>query len=354
MAHEYYFRHHLVEAHRNRFRLLLAVMTIVVGAVVFLVPSLLSVAATPSSKPVATSTPAPTPAATPKPVATKLPVAAPAASTAAPATPGNFQALVASDNALVMLSWAATSEVVGMSYKLERSFDRINWTVVASGLTASNFRDDTVAFGIHYYYRLSAVNLAGNASAFALADGVTAEFAANSQGVAQGNYMSDDQVASLDMPAGALNEPANCSVVAVSVHPRPGDFTLVAGPYALVCKNESGNLETELNKPVTWHVDLSTKLKGFADPRAVTVDTAGGTASIEGAAFDAKTQVLTFNQPTEGTVAVLAAVKRGTSLSVFAFPLVLGVLLAAGFIVVLRQSQKRNYNDYLRRKYYDV
>jgi len=295
----------------------------------------------------------PIPTATPTPAASGSPGAQ--AVTSGSLVPGNFQALVAGDNALVTLSWIASFDPVGIkSYKLERSIDRLNWTVVAGGLTSLSFRDDTVAFGVHYYYRLSATNMAGAVSAFATTEATTGQFTGNSN-INAGTYTSDDQIANVDIPAGALNAAADCTVVAeTGVSPRTGNASLVVGPYALICKDLAGSSVDVFNKPVTWRIELKNKLKGFVGPWGVTVDAVGNTTGIAGSTYDDSIQEIQFNQTNATTTAVLASTKGRPSLTIFLLPLILIAVVVGVFILVLRSVQKKRYNDYLRHKYYDL
>jgi hypothetical protein len=289
-------------------------------------------------------------------VAAPVPTPTPNAASANVVTPGNFQALVAGDNALVALSWTAPPAAVGgQSYRLERSIDTTNWTVVADGLATLAYRDDTVTFGVHYYYRLRSKDSAGNPSGYAYAEATTVSFSANSASTSDGTYMSDDQVATVVIPAGALDDSADCSVTAsTETIPTLADQTLVAGPYSLVCKDVTGVVTGDFNKPVIWRFALGAKLKGLVKPVAKLVDTNGTLTGIEGAAFDSTTHILEFNQLSASTVAVFASASTGIDPSVLGTVVVLLVLVAGVIVVVLRNAQKGKYYDYIRKKYYDI
>ena len=290
------------------------------------------------------------PAASPVP-----PAPAGAANPSGPGAPGSFQALVAGDNALVALSWTPPPATVGTRlYRLERSIDEINWTVVANGITALAFRDDTVTFGVHYYYRLSAKDLVGNVSGLAYAEATTAGFSANSANSTDGTFISDDQIARVDVPAGALDDSADCSVSASTQKISTSNQSLVAGPYSLVCKSSSGVVAGDFNKPVTWHFDLSTKLGGFVSPAAVLISDTGLTSVIDGAKYDSSNRILQFNQISATTTAVLASAQQGFDPGILVTLAVVLVLVAGVLVFILRKAQRTKYQEYMRKKYYDV
>lgn len=275
---------------------------------------------------------------------------------AVPTTPGNFQAAAASENALVTISWDASTDVNGVQgYKLERSLDQTNWTVIGGDIVNPSFLDDTVAFGVHYYYRLSAVSVVGKSSGYALGDISTGQFAANSVGSSSGVYSSADKVARVEVSAGAVGADSAVCTVEKTISPfGTTDRPAVAGPYSLVCKTASGDLLSDFNKPVSWTYDLKTKLKGFNKPSVVSVDSSGGQSEVKDAAYNAKAQTLQFNQSSATTTAVLASKNQGIPGNLIAVVLVLILAIGGVFTLVLRKSQKQNYSEYLRRKYYDL
>ncbi len=70
------------------------------------------------------------------------------------------------------LSWPAVPGVI--SYKLERSTDNSNWSLIASpGAAAVSFSDTTVAPGLLYYYRLKAVTTGGESTPSLVQSGQT-------------------------------------------------------------------------------------------------------------------------------------------------------------------------------------
>src|SRR5438045_2577447 len=108
-----------------------------------------------------------------------VPMVAWAADMTAPPVPGNFQATVVRADAKVTLSWSAASDASGIKgYRLDRSIDQSNWTMLSRTITALSYQDTTTTFGIHYFYRLQAIDGAGNASGWAMADVLTDEIGA--------------------------------------------------------------------------------------------------------------------------------------------------------------------------------
>lgn len=336
-------------------------------------------AATPAPTPAPTpvpATPAPTPrptakaaVATPKPAAKVAVAATPAPGvgaaaptpvpvpndTAAPSVPGDFQALASGTNALVNLRWTAATDANTVTYHLERSLDQVTWTVVGAAIPELAFTDETVAFGVRYYYRLSAVDVAGNASAYVTTNARTGNFEANSNTSDVGNFISTDEIAAVEVPAGTFATNAKCTVELSAARLATDGRTAVAGPYSLVCKNVAGDVLDTYNKPVNWSFALKTKLKGSPKLVVVSQDSSGSIADVKSAAYDSKTHTMRFSQATATTTAVLA-VKAGAGISPsFIAIFLLVILLIVGVIILmLRKNQRQNYNDYLRSKYYNL
>ena len=328
--------------------------------------------ATPTHVPTPKPTVAPTPVPTVKPVPTPTPkrgTATPVRATPAPAVqpaptsapvavplpPANFQALSASDNAVITLSWAAPAGAEAVAgYTVERSLDQASWQKVADKVSSLAYTDDTVAFGLHYYYRLSAVDAGGVVLGVAHADGTTATFSPNSAGSDAITVESDDKLATVDVPAGALGAETACSIVASSAKLGTNTTTVVAGPFTLVCKTFEGNVVTDFAKPVTWTYRLDGKLKNLGKPGAVALDSAGEESGVSEYNYDAKTKLLTFNQAGATTTAAVASAKSGLPTTFIVLFVTAFLVIAGVVILMLRRSQHQNYNDYLRSKYYNL
>ena len=321
---------------------------------------------TPTPTPVPTPTPAPVktpvPVRTPTPVKTPVPGSSNAAptptpsapDTTPPSAPGGLQALAASGNALVQLTWTASNDNVGVSsYHLERSTDQSTWNVLAdqSQLT---FQDATAAFGVHYYYRLSAFDAAGNQSQYVTADATTPAFSGSSSTSPQ-VFSSDDKLAAVSIPSGAFTSDVDCTVITsdtkVIVNAKQG---AVAGPYQLICKDSGGDDLATTQAPITWTYALKTKLKGYKNPVGYTIDESGNQTAATKNTYVSKTGGLSFTTASLGTTGVLAAAKPGLPISLIVVVLLVFVIIAGIVIFVLRRSQKQNYDEYLRGKYYDL
>ena len=94
--------------------------------------------------------------------------------TTAPTVPANFHATADGGDADVATTWSpSTDDVAVTGYHLERSTDQQSWGTVYDG-TATSYRDDDTAFDTRYYYRVKALDAAGNASDYAVGDVRTA------------------------------------------------------------------------------------------------------------------------------------------------------------------------------------
>jgi len=275
----------------------------------------------------------------------------------APGTPSNFTASVSSSNAVVDLTWEAPASNAAVSYQVERSLDQVNWSVLAGDIPATNYEDTTVSFQVHYYYRLTAQNSAGT-SPPATADVTTPAFTANSGDPSSDQsvtYNSDDNVATVIMPSGAVSGEADCSVSNPTGNETvPSGKRLVVGPYALICKDSSGLAISSFAQPLSWTLNVKSKLNGLKSPVAYTVDDNGQVAVIKSSSYNASAGTVSFISDTTDGVLVLAAVAPGIPWNAIAIVLVVAGIVVALVVLILRKQQKVNYNDYLRTKYYDL
>jgi hypothetical protein len=280
-----------------------------------------------------------------------------AADTTPPTTPGNFQATVTSEDAIVTLKWAVSTDASGIkSYHLERSLDQSSWSALGTDIIATTFQDTSAGYGLHYYYRLSAVDMAGNASAWAMTDVTTRDATTPSDGAKEGVYTSDDKVVTVRVPSGATSREVNCSVGFDNNITAKGTSTkkVIAGPYFLLCKTATGDRIPTFKDEVTWVFDLKSKLKGAQNPSAYTYEPGGSGTEADGAEYDSKAQTLTFISATSNSAAVLAEVPKGISFNLIVVFLV-PILAAVGIVwLVMRQKKKLDYDEYIRSKYYDL
>lgn len=253
----------------------------------------------------------------------------------------------------MILEWDAGGAV--QSYTLERSIDQSNWTLVTSDITTNSYSDSATDFGVHYYYRLSAVDAAGTASGYALADIVTPNFSANTNGDNSSTFTSDDGVVTVTMPSGAVSNTADCSIPAntTKVTPTSG-LKVVVGPYQLICKDETGNTISSFLQPLAWSINVKGKLSGVSSPQAYNADDNGKVTAIQGAAYSGSDNLVKFSSTSSNAVVVLGKPKAGFPWNLLAIALLLvGAVLGIGTLI-LRRSRAIGYNDYLRQKYYNL
>ncbi len=284
------------------------------------------------------------------------------AATPPPTTPGNFQATVSSTNAVVSLTWTASSATYGLKgYLIERSVDQVTWQSVASAVQATAYGDSTVAFGVHYYYRISAIDPNGQASSYAYADVVTNAFSANI-GTTNGGtqFNSPDGIASVVIPANAMPNNAQCSIslVGLSSGANPGapNHHLVAGPYELICKTADGSSVLSFAQPIQWQYNLAGSLKGSLNPQPYTYVGNTNNPKIAGSIYSASKQTIYFPATDDNPTMVLADSSTG---GVFSFNLmfiliVVGALILGIALLATRREQKNSYADYIRHKYYNL
>lgn len=293
------------------------------------------------------------------PVATE-PSGVLAAAAGAPSAPSDFQATVSGSNAEVTLNWTPPSGGTGtLVYKLERSLDQTTWSVVSSTIAGPPYDDKSVNFGVHYYYRLSAVDQDGRASYYVTSDAATGDYSANTSNDSSNSYTSDDSLVTVQIPAGTLPTDADCSVSSAgipSTAKQPGSQSnpMVMGPYALVCKAISGEAITDFAKPVVWTMKLSGKLKNLVNPVPQDYDSEGHVTPIPSFKYSDSAEALTFNMTSSDQVLVLASVPQGVSPNLLAAILVVIAIIVGIFLLIMRKKQKDTYIDYIRHKYYNL
>jgi ricin-type beta-trefoil lectin protein len=276
---------------------------------------------------------------------------------AAPTTPGNFTAVADNTNAVISLSWTASSDVAGIqSYQLERSIDNATWQILSTNITDVTYDDTTVDFGVHYYYRIKAIDYNGNESGYATADATTAAFVGTAtSGGGSTSYTSDDGLATVTLPDGAVAGSVDCSVtVDTTTNFTTKQRKVVAGPYQLLCKDANANTVTSFSQPLAWSVKLKNKLKGVTKPTAYTADANANLNAISNAKFSNSSKVMTFTTTTANDVLVLGTITHGISWDLVVIILVILGVMGGVAVLILRRQQKSNYDDYLRTKYYNL
>jgi peptidoglycan hydrolase-like protein with peptidoglycan-binding domain len=293
----------------------------------------------------------------------KKPAAPPAPAgpdTQAPATPEGFVATLGPDQSVVQLAWQEAKDDRGIrNYVLERSLDDKTWNTLSDSITATSYTDKDTAYTTQYYYRVKAFDGAGNGSGYARAQIKTGSFSANASAGNETSLTSEDSLVTVVLPAGTISGDANCSVVLDMSNQNLINATklvLVAGPYSLVCKDSSGADITVYNSPGSVQMLLTKdQIQKFVKQQAYQFDTAASRwVQIKDAKFDKKKGAFSFAVAGSTQFAVLGKVKPGPPWGLFSFLFLL--LLGGGgfFIVRLRQAQRSHYDEYIRRKYYNL
>jgi hypothetical protein len=272
----------------------------------------------------------------------------------APAAPEGFTASTSNGGNDIELSWTVSTDSSGIKgYNIERSIDQATWETINSADTDTSYDDKTIAFSTHYYYRLTASDNAGNTSDYVKADATSSEYQANI-GSNETQLASDDGIASVTLPAGAISTGADCSVIKgdASVALAKGQFIL-DGPYQLLCKDAEGNQVQSFSKPLTWSYQFKTNLKGYGPPLAIVVDDSGKAAKSK-SVYNKKLKTITFDQTNGSQALILASKTKGVPVNLIIGILFVIAIFAGVFFFVLRRRQKENYSDYIRSKYYDI
>jgi hypothetical protein len=289
-----------------------------------------------------------------------MPMVVVAVDAGAPTIPGSFQATTTASTTKVVLSWEASSgEAGGISgYRLERSLDRQTWELVAESLVSLSYEDTGVGPGLRYFYRLRAVDGSGGVSGWATTEVETTELSAAQNSSDAQSFTSSDNIASVSLPAGATSGNVACKVAVISgingKSPGTKEQPLVVGPYTLECKTTAGGVVSGFQKPATWQFKLKDHLKNLNDPAVYTYDAQGVATRNDSAHFDSQNQIITTTLAASSTVAVLATVPHAPSFTLFVVVL---ALVGLGFglaMVIWNQQKKREYEEHLRNKYYDL
>lgn len=313
----------------------------------------ITVNAAPGGTPPKTTPPKTT---TTKPKTTSPSTAAAAADTISPTVPQNFAAAVDSTNLTIHLSWQASTDNVGVtSYQLERSTDtQQSWDLIGNNITQTNFDDLTAGFGVTYYYRLKALDAAGNVSDYAATNIAASNFVANAKSGSEVNLTSDDKVVSINIPAGGLSQDAFCSIVTPSDVQPPAKYVIVSGPYQLNCRDASGTLITSFSKPFVLSAKVdSSKLAGIKQIIYMGQKDDGSWQNLKVTKHDKKSSTDTVSLENFSTFVIMGS-KKKTPLLVKILEILavlVALLLIARFIVrrLLVHKAEDEYDEYLRK-----
>ncbi len=285
--------------------------------------------------------------------------------TTAPSIPGNFKAVLGADKSIVMLSWSASADTGGSGlkgYQIERSLDQTKWVTLSSSLTTAQFTDATTAYKTAYFYRVKAVDNSGNASGYAKTNITTGEFKATAEGTL---ISSPDGIIRATLPVGSLDAAASCSIVINSDNNQSlkglKPLLLMYGPYQLACKTQDGSQFNSFKKPINVAAYPEAKKVGKYKTVSIVRYNSNGdnwsqlkTQTNQLDNKDKNKISLTFTISTPLTLAVMGLPKPGLPWGWISLILLLLMIGAAIFILYLRRAQREHYQDYLRRKYYNL
>lgn len=172
-----------------------------------------------------------------------------------PATPKSFTAR-ADEGSGVYLSWIADTAVG--SYKLERSGDNKSWTTLNDAITDDYYFDTATTFATTFYYRLTAKGLNNLSSKPATSQVTTNDFAYNVGKDTDLKLTSDDGVFTVQIPAKALKQPANCQIASDSTLPLVTikDFKQAYGPYQIVCQQGDDAFVKQFEEPLSAELNF--------------------------------------------------------------------------------------------------
>ena len=268
--------------------------------------------------------------------------------------PGSLAVELDPIDSVATLTWVASEDASGIrNYVVERSRDNSNWEKLGEP-GENEFQDKDAAFNARYYYRVKAVDNAGNSSGYATAETNTGEFLANA-GDGETSITSEDGLVEVIIVEGALSEKAVCTIKPEEeAKDLPEKLKVVIGPYTLTCKGEDGEEITDFNAALSMIVTVpEDRVKKFKDMGVYKLfEEVWG--KMEDAQWDKEAGKFVTPLFNSGSVVVLGTAKKGLSPSLLAIIFLMLAGIGGAFVYFLRRAQKQNYNDYLRRKYYNL
>jgi|GEM_PF-1693073 len=274
-----------------------------------------------------------------------------------PSTPTDFKATANIDNMSILLNWSASTDDIGVqSYQLERSLDNANnWESLSAGITETNFEDFSVSFGVHYYYRLKALDAAGNASDYASTDTVSSGFKANAHPDSDTTVTSEDGLVSIFIPSGALEKDAFCSIVVAQdvLTPIPKGYVLLGGPYDFKCRDESDTNLT-FNKPPILTGQINKQMvKGIGKVEYFGQAEGDTWKTLKITKHNKKTLADTVDLDNHSVISIMGKHKK-TSVWLVIFEIILviaGLAVLSRFVVtwLLKRRANKQYEDTLHK-----
>lgn len=189
----------------------------------------------------------------------------------------------------------------------------------------------------------------GVVALLALSAGSQAQAAAD-QMVVDYRFISADRLAEATVQPSDLPEGAVCAVE-LSEQSVSGSLVLVAGAYALVCRDSNGKVLADFQAPIEWKFQPGDRMDGLINPE---VRGSGLGATMTGPVYDERTRTMTVTALATAKLAVLAA---HPDLAWVNYVVVGGLALMVIIIVAsvpVQMARRQNYRDYLRSKYYNL
>lgn len=296
----------------------------------------------PAPKPAPAPAPKKTTAATPKATTpskstAQAPTSNPSASSSsAPSTPSDTSApntptgltITSPISGRVVLEWTASTDDKGVThYTVERSTDQSSWTKLNDNVTEPTYTDLDASFDQKQYYRVIAFDAAGNGSEPAIGETVTTKFEPNVNSDSDSEVASDDGVAGVLIPAGAIAGEATCAIIKndEQVQLEKG-AQQKAGPYQLECKGADGNSIDTFTKPIRYTITITKDdFKGM-QPILYTLN--GENWKKANGSYDAGKGVITYESSSPERLLV-AGVKSSSGL-IWIITIVAALLVLAG------------------------
>ncbi|HEX7260010.1 MAG TPA: hypothetical protein VF272_03725, partial [Candidatus Saccharimonadia bacterium] len=248
--------------------------------------------------------------------------------------PARLQNLSAKEeDGLVSLSWDSLGDA--SNYKIERSLDEKDWVFLAE-IDAPNYDDTSTEFATKYFYRVAAVDAAGNIGEFATTSVIVKAFTANVLPGETAVITSEDSRISYEIEFETFGEDATCTVAKSSVK---APKNTVIGPYVLSCKNKAGDDLNEYKKPIV--VVLQPAEKNSAGKLNVVSLSNGKSSTLPSVINkDQNNLSITISQPM-----VLAAVKKGSGALLWLLLVAALAGIAGGYLVLRRRANGPAFND---------
>lgn len=277
--------------------------------------------------------------------------------TTAPTVPTNLQAGL--NNDVIVLNWTSSTDNIGVDhYELDRSLDQTTWSSISSDITDVTYNDTTGGFNTHYYYRLRAVDAAGNASDYATADVSTGSFTSNTSQASNTTVKSDDGLVIATITAGAIDSDAQCSIISDTANQeklKPPKLIAIIGPYTLVCKQADGNNVTSFKKRVSLAVHFTAQqTKQFGGFQFYQYDDSSGTWKLFKIVYNKKAKDYEFAVDKPIQFAVMGSVKKGISAQFVVIVILIILGIAGAVFFLLRRAKRQQYDAYIRKKYYNL